>query len=121
MREQITCHGVHIGNTPAHRRMQAPPSDAASVRHIAQAAASLSFFSGRTLPLTLAGLAANHCSSFVNGLVPLRLGLAGTFTDVIFSKPGNVKKPTPFLLTGSTPFLRTVESSQRPKSSKVAR
>src|SRR6476661_1991270 len=35
------------------------------------AAASLSFFSGRTLTLTVAGLAANHCSCLVNGLIPL--------------------------------------------------
>src|SRR5690606_32919511 len=64
-----------------------------------QAAASLSFLSGRTLTLTDAGLAANHCSSLVKGLMPLRRGLAGTLTEVIFSRPGRVKLPTPFLLT----------------------
>src|SRR5689334_7756015 len=62
-------------------------------------AASLSFLSGRTLSLVVAGLAANHCSSFVNGLMPLRLGLAGTLTALIFSRPGRVKVPAPFLLT----------------------
>src|SRR5688500_17426289 len=65
-----------------------------------QAAASFSFFSGRTLTFTEAGLAANHCSSLVNGLMPLRLGLAGTLTAVIFSRPGRVNEPAPFLLTG---------------------
>src|SRR5690606_8719781 len=64
-----------------------------------QAAASFSFFSGRTLTFTEAGLAANHCSSLVNGLMPLRFGLAGTLTEVIFSRPGRVKLPMPFLLT----------------------
>src|SRR4249919_4122262 len=64
-----------------------------------QAAASLSFFSARTLILTVAGLAANHCSSLVNWLTPLRFGLAGTFTTLIFSRPGRVKAPAPFLLT----------------------
>src|SRR5690606_17347849 len=42
-----------------------------------QAAASFSFFSGRTLSLVEAGLAANQVSSLVNGLMPLRFGLAG--------------------------------------------
>src|SRR5690606_31539192 len=64
-----------------------------------QAAASLSFFSGRTLTLTVAGFAANHCSSFVNGLMPLRFGLAATLTEVILSRPGSVNEPTPLLLT----------------------
>src|SRR5688572_25629987 len=64
-----------------------------------QAAASFNFLSGRTLTLTLAGLAANHCSSLVNGLMPLRFGLAGTLTTVIFSRPGRVNAPAPFLLT----------------------
>src|SRR3546814_20581644 len=72
-----------------------PPSRAC----VDQEAASLSFFSGRTLTLTEAGLAANHCSSLVKGLMPLRRGLAGTLTAVIFSRPGSVKEPTPFLLT----------------------
>src|SRR5690606_22897362 len=63
-----------------------------------QTAASLSFFSGRTFTLTEAGLAANHCSSLVKGLMPLRFGLAGTLTEVILSRPGRVKLPTPFLL-----------------------
>src|SRR5207342_2962293 len=62
-----------------------------------QAAASLSFLSGRTLTLVEAGFAANHCSSLVTGLMPLRFGLAGTLTAVIFSRPGRVKEPAPFL------------------------
>src|SRR5690625_21748 len=64
-----------------------------------QAAASLSFLSGRTLTLTEAGLAANHCSSLVKGLMPLRRGLAGTFCEVILSMPGRVNEPTPRLLS----------------------
>src|SRR5690606_41152617 len=59
-----------------------PPRRRASASRADQAAASLSFFSGRTLTLTEAGLAANHCSSLVNGLMPLRFGLAGTLTEV---------------------------------------
>ena len=31
--------------------------------------------------------------------MPLRFGLAGTLTAVIFSRPGRVKLPAPFLLT----------------------
>src|SRR3546814_20267318 len=31
--------------------------------------------------------------------MPLRRGLAGTLTAVIFSRPGSVNEPTPFLLT----------------------
>src|SRR5690606_17064102 len=64
-----------------------------------QAAASLSFLSGRTFTFTEAGLAANHCSSLVNGLMPLRRGLAGTLTAVNLATPGSVKLPAPFLLS----------------------
>src|SRR5690606_20920059 len=76
---------------------------------------SLSFFSGRTLTLTEAGLAANHCSSLVNGLMPLRFGLAGTLTDVTLNRPGRVKLPAPFLLiapeTASSTAARTALTS----------
>lgn len=54
-------------------------------------AASLSFLSARALMRTVAGLAANTCSCLVNGLMPLRLGLAGIFCTSILSKPGSVK------------------------------
>src|SRR6201991_1146498 len=64
-----------------------------------QAAASLSFLSGRTLTLTEAGLAANQRSSPVNGSLPLRFGFAATATEVIFSRPGSVNVPAPFLWT----------------------
>src|SRR5690554_1023801 len=70
----------------------------AAPEQVDQDAASFSFFSGRTLTFTEAGLAANHCSSLVNGLMPLRRGLAGTFWDVILSMPGSVNEPTPRLL-----------------------
>src|SRR5690606_5127733 len=76
----------------------AVPSRSCVRERCRQAAASFSFFSGRTLTFTDAGLAANHCSSLVKGLMPLRLGLAGTLTEVIFSRPGRVKLPMPFLL-----------------------
>lgn len=69
----------------------AAPDEDALVKRYAQRAASLSFFSARIFSFTVAGLAANHCSSLVNGLMPLRLGLAGTLTAVIFSRPGMVK------------------------------
>jgi len=69
----------------------AAPGEHALVEHYAQRAASLSFFSARIFSFTVAGLAANHCSSLVNGLMPLRFGLAGTLTAVIFSRPGMVK------------------------------
>src|SRR6185437_613490 len=62
-----------------------------------QTAASFSFFSARTLTFTVAGLAANICSSPVNGFLPLRFGLAATLTALILNRPGRVKWPTPFL------------------------
>ncbi len=54
-----------------------------------QSAASFSFLSGRTFSLVEAGFAANQTSSLVKGLMPLRLGLAGTFTAVILRRPGS--------------------------------
>src|SRR5205085_7271929 len=36
--------------------------------------------------------------SLVKGLMPLRFGFAGTLTALIFSRPGRVKEPAPFLL-----------------------
>jgi len=53
-----------------------------------QTAASLSFLSGRTFSLVVAGFAANHTSSLVNGLMPLRFGFAATLVAVILSRPG---------------------------------
>src|SRR3990167_4556814 len=61
-----------------------------------QTAASLSFLSGRTFSLVVAGLAANQTSSLVKGLMPLRLGFAGTLVAVILRTPGSVKLPAPF-------------------------
>lgn len=49
-----------------------------------QAAASFSFFSGRTLIFREAGLAANTCSRPVKRLMPLRFGFAGTLMALIF-------------------------------------
>src|SRR5690606_9326351 len=80
-------------------------------RRADQAAASLSFFSGRTLTLTEAGLAANHCSSLVNGLMPLRRGLAGTLTAVTLNRPRRVKLPTPFLLIAPETASSTAAST----------
>src|SRR5690349_18046736 len=58
----------------------------------------------------MAGLAANHCSSLVNGLMPLRLGLAATLTEVTLSRPGRTNSPAPFLET------EAVIASSRPAS-----
>src|SRR3546814_14052018 len=95
---------------PAHKKGAAdkPPHlhDRRWVTGGYQAAASFSFFSGRILTFTDAGLAANHCSSLVNGLMPLRFGLAGTLTAEIFSSPGNMKEPAPFLGTDRSDKLR---------------
>ncbi len=60
-------------------------------RRVTYRAASLSFLSARALMRTVAGLAANTCSCLVNGLMPLRLGLAGIFCTSILSRPGSVK------------------------------
>jgi hypothetical protein len=76
-------------------------------------AASFRRFSGRTLSLVVAGLAANHCSSLVNGLMPLRLGLAGTLTELIFSRPGRVKVPAPFLLTDAKQAPSSADMTER--------
>lgn len=60
-------------------------------------AASLTFFSARTFTRTVAGLASNHCSRPVNGFLPKRRLVAGTFTDVTLNRPGSVNSPAPFL------------------------
>jgi hypothetical protein len=48
---------------------------------------------GRALTALLAGLAANVVGSLVNGLMPLRAGLAGFFTTMNFAKPGSTNTP----------------------------
>jgi len=48
----------------------------------------LSFLRALALNLTVTGLAANHCFSPMNGFLPKRLGLAGTFCAITLSKPG---------------------------------
>src|SRR6202000_1889532 len=65
-------------------------------------AASFSFFRARVLIFTEAGFAANMRSTPVNGSLPMRFFLAGTFCTVTFSRPGSVKEPRPFLLTDMT-------------------
>ena len=61
-----------------------------AIRPSDYSAASFKRFTARAFSLTLAGLAANHCSSLVKGLMPLRLGLAGTATRFTRSSPGMV-------------------------------
>lgn len=61
------------------------------------AAASFSFFSARAFTRTLAGFAGNQRSSPVNGSLPKRFFFAGTTCAVIFSRPGSVNSPAPFL------------------------
>lgn len=68
---------------------------AAVTRHYA--AASFSFFSARAFTRTLAGFAGNQRSSPVNGSLPKRFFFAGTTCAVIFSRPGSVNSPAPFL------------------------
>ena len=60
--------------------------------------ASFSFFIGRTLTFTVAGLALKVVGSPVNGLMPLRAFFAGTATAVILRMPGSTKVRGPFLL-----------------------
>src|SRR6202000_855448 len=62
-------------------------------------AASFSFFRARVLIFTEAGFAANMRSTPVNGSLPMRFFLAGTFCTTTLSRPGSVKEPRPFLLT----------------------
>src|SRR5690606_34179265 len=87
-------------------------------RRCGQAAASLSFFSGRTFTFTEAGLAANHCSCLVNGLMPLRFGLAGTLTAVNLATPGRVKLPAPFLF--SEPWIAPSSAAMTARTSFAA-
>src|ERR1700761_7593282 len=63
------------------------------------AAASFSFFSGRALMRTLAGLAGNQRSSPENGSLPKRFFFAGTACTTIFRMPDSVNSPAPFLCT----------------------
>ena len=65
-------------------------------------AASLIFFKERTFTRTVAGLAANSRSTFVNGSIPRRFFFAGTACEVIFKRPGKVNSPRPFLLSEAT-------------------
>ena len=58
----------------------------------------MSFFIGRTLTFTVAGLALKVVGSPVNGLMPLRAFFAGTATAVILRMPGSTKVRGPFLL-----------------------
>ena len=58
-----------------------------------QATASLTALTGRARTALLAGLAANICFSFVNGLMPSRAGRAGFFTTTNFAKPCRTKMP----------------------------
>jgi hypothetical protein len=49
--------------------------------------ASLTAFTGLARTALLAGFAANVCSCFVNGLMPLRAGRAGFLWTVNFARP----------------------------------
>ncbi len=88
---------------PARFRVRGPSDivtvadlhSAAVTRHYA--AASFSFFSARAFTRTLAGFAGNQRSSPVNGSLPKRFFFAGTTCAVIFSRPGSVNSPAPFL------------------------
>lgn len=88
---------------PARFRVRGPSNiatvadlhSAAVTRHYA--AASFSFFSARAFTRTLAGFAGNQRSSPVNGSLPKRFFFAGTTCAVIFSRPGSVNSPAPFL------------------------
>jgi hypothetical protein len=60
---------------------------------VPQLTASLMAFTGRARTVLLAGLAANVCSCFVKGLMPLRAGQAGFFTTTNFAKPGSMNRP----------------------------
>ena len=78
------------------------PSDAqmASTRvpaASANPAQTISFnpFIGLIFTTLLAGLALKVVSSFVNGLIPLRSGVAGLWTTLIFIRPGIVPTPGP--------------------------
>src|SRR3546814_14119698 len=53
----------------------------------------------RTVTLTGAGLAGNQRSSPVNGSLPKRLALAGTFCTATLNRPGSENSPAPFLST----------------------
>src|SRR5574337_392203 len=99
--------GICPGRTIAARRNSLGQRSCGWIRlrgsdRVDQTAASFSFFSGRTFTFTVAGLAANTCSRPVNGFLPLRFGLAGTFTALILNRPGRVNWPTPFLCTDAS-------------------
>ncbi len=88
---------------PAHFRVRGS-SDIATIADLQSAtvtrhyaAASFSFFSARAFTRTLAGFAGNQRSSPVNGSLPKRFFFAGTTCAVIFSRPGSVNSPAPFL------------------------
>jgi hypothetical protein len=68
----------------------APPSawSPTILTHLARCfTASLTAFTGLAHTALLAGFAANICSCFVNGLMPLRAGRAGFLWTVNFARP----------------------------------
>ena len=77
----------------------------------AQLAKPFSFLSGRILTCLRAGLALNHVSSPVKGLMPLRALTAGRRNVVIFIRPGKVKLPMPRLA-----ILASISRSREPST-----
>src|SRR5690348_13868439 len=101
--------GPCAARRPGHGAMPAGGSPAGI--GAPQSAASFSFFSGRTFTFTVAGLAANTCSCLVNGLMPVRFGLAGTWIALILNRPGRVNWPAPFLCTAPSTACSSAAST----------
>ena len=103
-----TCHS--LSTTRPRRPILCKPYDVTALREMirkrlasspqrapAHFTASLIALTGLPRTVLLAGLAANFCFSFVNGLMPSRAGRAGFFTTTNFAKPWRTKTPIFFL------------------------
>src|ERR1700733_13932993 len=90
-------HSHAAARTPKPTRRGAPRPAPTYARAEAatrgQVTASLIAFTGLARTPLLAGLAANFCFSFVNGLIPSRAGRAGFFTTTNLAKSWNTNTP----------------------------
>merc|ERR1719183_2407996 len=100
-------------NAPQTTGLVRPPTKAQmgpshKTREAAQLIISLSFFIGMALSVFDAGLALKTHGSLVNGLTPLRAGVAGFFFSFMFSTPPSLKEPVFFSSSAASPMRPSI-------------
>merc|ERR1719210_3255145 len=73
-----------------------------------QLTAFFNFFIARTLTVFDAGLALKTQGSLVNGLTPLRAGVAGFFLSFMFNTPPSLKEPVFFSSSAASPMSPSI-------------